>query len=71
MGRLTWQKHYLFPKDLSHAHYNGYSILWSKTPKGRFMLGGAKYEVSPSPYEGDRDEIARLNNRAKMFEAVS
>lgn len=66
--RFKWQRHYLYPNDLSHAHHNGYSILWSKTPKGRFTLGGAQYEVSPSPF-GD-DDIARFNSRKEMIEAI-
>jgi hypothetical protein len=56
--KLYWKPHSIFPKSLSHAHHNGYSILWAKTSHGRFLLGGALYEVSPGY---DEDEVSRLH----------
>lgn len=67
---MRWDKHYLFPKDLRHAYLNGYSILWATTPKGRFMIGSARFEVSPSPFSDSDDEIARFNNREEMLLAI-
>jgi hypothetical protein len=67
--RLNWQPHYLFPKDISQAHHNGYSILWARTPEGRFMLISSKYEVSPAPSgEGD---IERFDSREEMISAIT
>lgn len=66
---LHWEPHYIFPKDLSHAHRNGYSILRAETKKGRFSIGGANYEVSPNPF-GDEYDIARFNNEEEVLDAI-
>lgn len=59
--KLRWQKHHLMPNDLSHAHHNGYSILWARSDRGRFTLGDSQYEVMPG-----EDDIIRFDSRVEM-----
>jgi hypothetical protein len=64
--RLNWQKHHLFPNDLSHAHHNGYSILWARTSGAKSMIIGATYEIYPSA-----DGVERFRSRDEMIKAIS
>ena len=68
MTEFIWQPHYLFPKDINHAHSNGYSILRADSEDGRFTLGGSQYEVSPDP-SGSGD-IARFSTEEEVRQAI-
>lgn len=63
---LKWEKHYLYPDDLSHAHHNGYSILRAETPEGMFTLGGSNYEILP----GREDDIERFDTEDELMDAI-
>lgn len=63
--KFKWSPHYLYPKDLSHAHENGYSILWARTEQGRLSIGGAMYEICP----GREYDIERFDSRKELEEA--
>lgn len=66
--KFNWKPHYLLGNDMRHAHHNGYSILWAKTPEMRFHLGGSVFEVMPNT-DGD-DGISRFNLRKEMEKSV-
>jgi hypothetical protein len=66
MTKLTWKPHYVV-SDMRHAHHNGYSILWAKTPNAKQHLGGSTYEIMPGV---DGDDISRFNKRSEMIQAI-
>lgn len=66
--RFNWQPHYILGSDMRHAHHNGYSILWAKSQRMRFHLGGSAFEVMPNT-DGD-DGVSRFASRKEMEKAV-